>query len=96
MRNIKYETEKFPLVDGDIITLGSRDKYLISIENYEMHIFRYDDGRTVNEKHTYEIVLQNSDDTDIVYEKTNDIILGSAVVAGRWHSLIILRPIFKR
>ena len=96
MRNIKYKTEKFPVVDGDIITIGSKDKYLISIENVEMHIFRYDDGRTINEKHTYEIVLQTCTDTDKIYTETNDIILGSWVAGGRVHSLVILRPIFKR
>ena len=95
MKNIKYVTEDCALVDEKIITIGSKDKYEITLDTCAMKIFRYNDGRTINEKHTYKMVSQACVNTDIVYIRTNDIILG-VWGAGGAIKLWILRPVFRR
>lgn len=94
MRNIKYTVERIILVDEKIITIGSRDKYIVSTESHEFKVLRYSDGRTVNEKHTYQMISQTCMDANTVYVRTNDIILG-IWGAGGGIKLWILRPIFR-
>lgn len=93
MRNIQYIVEDISLTNGNIIVIGSRDKYIVAMDTFTLKIFRYNDGRTINEKRTYEIVVQTAVDTDIIHIKTNDIILG---VWNGSENLYILRPVFRR
>lgn len=95
MRNIKYTTEDGTLTNGTIFTLGTRDTYVVSLDTQTLKIFRYSDGRTIREKQTYEVVVQACDNTDMVYMKTNDIILGVWEDTGVAY-LFILRPVFRR
>lgn len=95
MRTIKYTTEDGVLTNGTIFTIGTRDKYVVSLDTQTLKIFRYSDGRTINEKQTYEVVKQACDDTNVLYIKTNDTILGVWEDTGVAY-LFILRPVFRR
>lgn len=115
MRSMRYTAYTYCLKceesNGDIITIGSRDKYYFTPSrrdgNAELYLFRFGNGRTTNiEQHEYELKIfelagcgYNTD----VNLKTDDIILGIASHqteadggSGCSPCLYILRPIFQR
>ena len=96
MRNIRYVVEDVTITHGAIVAIGTRDKYELQHDTNDLKIFRYGDGRTVNEQYKYEIVVQGADDTDALYIKTNDIIIGVWETGVGTTSLVILRPVFRR
>lgn len=98
MRSMRYNVQTYCLVavaeegddpgagtnDGDIITLGSRDKYYFAPSHRtscaELYLFRYDDGRSSKvDQHEYVLrifELDDCGDSADVYMQTGDIILG--------------------
>ena len=115
MRSMRYVTHTYCMDitnDGDIMTLGSRDKYYFNPSRRdsmaELYLFRFVCGRATNiEQQEYEIkVLPLSDcycsNFDIVL-KTGDIMLGVASSqtptdggSGCTPYLYLLRPTFQR
>ena len=114
MRSMRYTEYTYCLTianDGDIITIGSRDKYYFNPSrrdsHAELYIFRYAGGRTTKiDAHEYELVvmaLANCGANEDVNLKTGDIMLGIASSqtasdggSGCTPYLYILRPIFVR
>lgn len=95
MRSMQYEVQTYCLVaeepapgeatsDGDILTIGSRDKYVFVPSHCnstaELYLFRYDDGRSTKvDQHEYELrifALADCGGATDVNLQTGDIILG--------------------
>lgn len=115
MRAMKYRAYTYCLTtanDGEIITIGSRDKYYFSPsrrdDNGELYIFRFMDGRkTQVDSNAYEIKCTSvascgSSVTNVVLQ-TGDVMLGVASYqtaaaggSGCTATLYTLRPVFKR
>jgi len=108
-RQMKYTVETYCLEpatthDGEIVRLGSRDKY--KFESYGdsgfpvLYIFRFSDGRTINEYKFYElkiIDLPNCNYSDDIIMQSDDIILGiSQTNACFTPTLHIFRPYYAR
>lgn len=115
MRSMRYTVYTYCLNTtnhGDIVTIGSRDKYWFesspSSTNGEFYLFRYNDGRYTQDEHQeYELNVVSLGDcggSADVYMETGDIILGicsgptPAQQGGSGCSpyLYFLRPIFSR
>lgn len=107
---LSYDTTYGVYSDGDVLTLGSRDKYIFQSSstdsNAELYVFRFDDGRSQqDEQHEYElkcIELADCDGNTDVYLQTGDILLGVSSFpatqggAGCSPVLYLLRPLFTR
>ena len=114
MRSMRYTVYTYCLTvanSGEVITLGSRDKYYFTPSrrdaHAELYLFRYNDGRTTKvDAHEYTILITQLSDCGgnaDVNLKTGDIILGIASShtptdggSGCIPWLYILRPLFKR
>lgn len=97
--------------NGDMFTLGSRDKYWFSASrrdgNAELYVIRFNDGRSTKTEHNeYEMVivaLADCGNSTDIYLETGDITLGIASShttsdggSGCTPYLYMLRPVFSR
>ena len=109
-RTIHYNVETYCLDhthDGEIVKIGSSDKYRFESfvhasvrECAILYIFRFADGRNIDEKHFYELKIINLDycaGSMNITLQSDDIILG----INHWDGcgiprLYIFRPYYKR
>lgn len=119
MRSMRYtcytyclKPENYPTGNnGDILTLGSRDKYWFTPSRRdgtaEIYIMRFNDGRSTKiDQKEYQIVviqLESCGSSEDIQLETGDIILGiasSQVPRGEGSGctpyLYLLRPVYQR